>query len=124
MNILFTDNYIKNGTGVDFAAFEESGTGTSGTPGCTLTFTINSVTKQYVPYWVSGTTYVTYIDLADFGVATNALISSIQIRGGGDPDYTAFGAINNVSVVIPEPASLILLSLVGLGFILFRRIHA
>jgi len=119
VNILFINNAIKNGTGADLAIFEESGTGSSGAAGCQLSITINGINKAYIPYWVSGTTYVAYIDLTDFSVATNALISTLQIRGAAsDPEYTAFGAIN--TVFIPEPASLILLGIAGL-FLTFGR---
>jgi len=126
MNILFTDNYIQNGAGYDLVLFEESGSGSPGSIGCTMGLTLNGITKNYAPTWISGSTYVSYVELSDFGIASNTLLSSIQIRGytGSCPDYTAFGALNSVTVPVPEPASAILLGLFGLGFILFRRIHA
>ncbi len=114
--IAFIDNRVKNGPGVDLAVFEVSGYGGTG---CTITLSLNGVTRDYTPSWFTDVYHVAYVDLSDFNIAPNALVSEIGILSLPyyDPDYTAFGAINNAAV--PLPGTLLLLApalgAIGLG---------
>jgi hypothetical protein len=107
----FTDNFLVNGSGVDLAVFEVSGSGSPGATGCsvTLSLTKNSTKITKTPIWTNAVYYVAKYDLSEFGVASGGLISDFFIWGNsGDPEYTVFGAMNNTNVV-PVPGSLMLL---------------
>jgi hypothetical protein len=121
----FTDNFIKNGVGNDLAVFENSGPGLPGTAGCQVTLTINGITQTYTPYWVENDIYLASINLDDFSIAAGGLVSNIEIWGNNlDPDYVAFGAINNAPV--PLPGTLLLLGpgLLGLTGIRYRKLFS
>lgn len=118
----FTDNFIKNGPGADLAVYEISGGAGSGEP---VSITIGGITNVYLT--VSG--YIGYanasvalINLDDYGIASGALVNTIQVNGiaNWDPDYAVFGAINNVSSV-PLPGALFLFGPVLAGLAALRR---
>jgi hypothetical protein len=111
--IKFTDNFIKNGAGADLAVFEISGT-SNGEP---VSITINGTTNVYNTLYIGyANASVARIDLSDFGIASGALVNTIQANGvaGWDPDYAVFGAINNASVPLPSALLLFAPGLVGL----------
>ncbi len=93
LNLLFTNNVVRNGSGADLAIFEASGAGSAGSTGCQIRLTINSLTKVYTPTWIAGTTYVSYVNLDDFGIASGSYLTSIQIRGYTCPEYVAVAAL-------------------------------
>lgn len=120
--VQFTDNAVINLPGDDIAIFElfsiaEFGEATI----LATTMAVNGVSLGSIA--IPGTSFSNYvnlatIDLSDFGVAPNAVISSIQMTVSGvGSEYAAFGAINN----IPEPATFGLIGIAATGVIFVRR---
>lgn len=122
--LAFVDNSVRNGVGADLAAFEFSVDGEIGRAGCQLTLTINNVTKNYIPlgYGTNAAEYVALVDLSDFGMPANSLLSQFEISGTWppDPEYSAFGALNNAPPV-PVPGAVWLLGSGLAGFFGLRR---
>ncbi|MEW6219020.1 MAG: VPLPA-CTERM sorting domain-containing protein [Thermodesulfobacteriota bacterium] len=122
-DIGFTDNRLRNGSGNDLAVFEISGYGWPGATGCTVRLTINGVTQTRTPVWDFSNVYVALFDLDQFGVPAGGLVSSFTARGvsGGDPEYAAFGALNNAAVPLPASIWLLGAGCAGLAGLARRR---
>ncbi|OPY85041.1 MAG: hypothetical protein A4E72_02052 [Syntrophus sp. PtaU1.Bin208] len=124
VNLGFTDNLLVNGSGADLVLFE------TGVPD-SFSVTINSITNNYL------TSYTGYsaggydlnavaINLEDFGVASNAGLSSIligmDIVGSGTvPSLSLAGALNSSSSAVPIPAAVWLFGSGLVGLLGLRR---
>ena len=118
MNLLFTNNVVRNGAGADLAIFEASGAGTTGSTGCVIRLTINGITQIYTPTWIAGTVYVAYANLDSFNIALGGYVTSIQIRGYTDPEYVAVAALYPT---VPEPSTIVFLGMVCLALFGLRK---
>lgn len=108
IDILFTDNFVVNGTGEDLAVYA-SGTVEP------FSLEIGGVRLDYsavdLGFSAGGFSILgAFIDLDDFGIAAGALVSLVTAfpaPTGGDPeDFVAFAAINSQAVPVPAAALL------------------
>jgi len=122
--LAFVDNAVANGPGADLAVFEYSVIGAVGRVGCQITLTINNITKNYIPYGFGpgAGEYAALVDLSDFGVPSDGRVSQFGISGTWppDPEYSAFGALNNAPPV-PIPGAVWLLGSGIAGLVELRR---
>lgn len=102
-NATFGNGAIENGAGADFVIFE------LGIPD-DVTVTVNSVTKTYLTantgFSAAGFNLnAVAIDLSDFGIAANGLVSTINVNNAspvtGSASIDAIGALH--AGTVPEP---------------------
>jgi hypothetical protein len=138
LEILFTDNMLLNGPGIDLVIFEKSGALGAGTPDPTERFEVTVFNGSEFPPlvsfdpvdtgipWTEGglNLFVVEIDVSDFGVPAGATTQRVRIglvdnlvHRSADP--TALGALN--SVPIPEPSTALLLAFGLVGPAMGRR---
>lgn len=132
--ILFTDNQILNGPGIDLVFFENSGYMDPGTPDPRERFGVSVFDGSGFPAfvirdpistgfaWCGDTTlcltaFTVEVDLSDFGLPLGATTDRVRLflfdplEGTRSGDPTAVGALNSV----PEPTTF---SLIATGFVL------
>jgi hypothetical protein len=117
--VTFGNAALQNRAGADFVIFE------LGIPD-DVSVTLNSITNTYLTV-NTGFTAAGFnlnaiaIDLSNFGIANNALVSTIEVNNAspvtGSASIDAIGALNTSSV--PEPSTFV--SLAG-GLILLTRL--
>lgn len=125
----FIDNVAFNGTGNDIVLYAVGGSGHE-----LFDISINGVTlanqgAQLTGEMANGYALLAYaLDLDLFGVAANAVISSLTVtigRGGVNPeDFVAFAALNNEKTLVnPVPGAIWLFgtALAGVGLFGARR---
>jgi hypothetical protein len=134
LEVLFTDNAVQNGPGVDLVIFERSGSQPLGAPDPREIFDISVFDgSSYQPY-VTVTpistgytdTFAVQVDLSSFGVAPGTIVDRIRVAvynvnlGSKSADLTAVGALHSVAA-IPEPSTFLLISLALLATGASRR---
>jgi hypothetical protein len=126
VSVGFTDNIIYNGSGADLAIFEMFSTPEVGDVMVSvggMVIAQHAVSLGYMDIGgVSNYVNVAYVDLSDYGFALGQTTDYVRAYGASS-EYAAFGAINNRSTAVPEPAtiSMLLIGFLGLGLSAFRQ---
>ncbi len=142
VEVLFTDNSIANGAGVDLVIFEVSGPQSPGTPDPAERFEVSvfdgSAYSPFVAFDPIATGFGTpdptldvfavQIDLSAFGIAPGSQIDRVRLhlfdngQGSKGADIAALGALNS-GAPVPEPSPILLLAGSLLLFAWRRRGH-
>jgi hypothetical protein len=144
VEVLFADNSIANGAGIDLVIFEVSGPQTPGTPDARERFEVSvfdgSAFSPFTAFDPVATGFGTpdatldvfavEIDLSSFGLAAGSRVNRVRLHlfdnglGSKGADIAALGALNS-GAPIPEPSTALLLAggLAGLGVQRARQRH-
>jgi hypothetical protein len=143
VEVRFTDNLVRNGSGTDLVIFELSGDKPAGTPDPREIFAVSVFDGSTFSSFVTVTPIATgfpnpadptldvfavEIDIGSFGVPMGGTTDRVRLHifnanlGSKSADLTALGALN--SAPIPEPSTALLLAAGLAGLALRRRLMA